>query len=407
MRERYAAQRPNELSVDKHETLTVIDQSADQWRFAVNAEGENGLVPSNSLYPLGEGPAPAPVPRLIITKAVYDYDATDAADLSFKEDDIVVVVDKVDPGWWRGYRGTELGLFPSNYVEEVGVAGTEDPAQANEKGPVPAPVTGEVYSEPDLWKNRSKKPSLNITARAKYRYQGSREDELSFEEGDIVVVMEKEADGWWKGRCGTRIGWFPFNYVEEYLEDIYKYEDPALHEDWEMEWLNRPSLHITARAKYRYQGSRDKGLSFEEGDKVVVMDKETDGWWKGHCGTRMGWFPFSYVKEVGVAEAAPEKSPPPQRGKFLFGVRANYSFNSGNPEELKFQKGDLLDIIDQPEDDPDWREARKANGQTGLIPRNYVEIVKDAEPVYVSDEDNSKGELQCVCVCVFIQHVLH
>ena len=299
VRERYVAKLPKELSVHKHETVTVIDLSG-QWWFAVNAKGQNGLVPSNSLYPLGEGPAPAPAPRRIITKAVYDCDAADTDELSFKKGDILVVVDEYDDGWWKGYRGTELGLFPSNYVEEVGVAGTEDPAQANG-------------------------PSLNITARAKYRYQATaiRKDELSFEEGDEVVVMEKEADGWWKGRCGTRIGWFPFSYVEE----------------------------------------------------------------------------------VGVSEATPEKSLFSQREKFPFGVRANYPFNSKDPEELEFQKGDLLDIIDKSEDDPDWWIARNANGEKGLIPRNYVEIVKDAEPVYVLDEDKSKGKLQCVCTYIHTIHV--
>jgi NCK adaptor protein len=147
---------------------------------------------------------------------------------------------------------------------------------------------------------------------------------------------------------------------------------------------NGPSLNITAKAKYKYQSNRDDELSLEKGDEVIVMEKEADGWWKGRCGTRIGWFPYNYVEEVPAGDAAPEKAEPspPREKKFVCGVIALYSFNSGNREELTFQKGDLMDIVDQPADDPDWWEARKANGSTGLIPRNYVEIVHDAEPVF-------------------------
>jgi len=113
------------------------------------------------------------------------------------------------------------------------------------------------------------------------------------------------------------------------------------------------------------------------------MEKEADGWWRGRCGARIGWFPFNYVEEIaqGGGDPTPATLQPSEKS-FACGVIALYSFNSGNPEELAFQKGDLMDIIDQPADDPDWWEARLADGTTGLVPRNYVEVVHDAEPVF-------------------------
>ena len=242
----------------------------------------------------------------------YDYVAQDDEELHIFKDETLTVLDSTGL-WWKVVNDSgKSGLVPSNYLYRPGegpaptsAPAAPGPARTDLKAEEPA----HMYHQPDLMMNRANGPSLNITARAKFRYQGNREDELSLEKGDGVMVMEKEADGWWKGRCGTKIGWFPFNYVEE----------------------------------------------------------------------------VGGVGEAVVVEAPQKKAAPPTREKkFVCGVISLYSFNSGNPEELTFQKGDLLDIVDQPEDDPDWWEARKASGQTGLIPRNYVEIVHDAEPVFGS-----------------------
>ena len=99
---------------------------------------------------------------------------------------------------------------------------------------------------------------------------------------------------------------------------------------------------------------------------------------------------------MGVAEVTAGKAPPPQQKTFLFGVIAEYSFHSDDPEDLLFQKGDLLDILDQ--SDNNWWVARNAKGQTGLIPAPYVKVLEDAKPVYVSDEDNSRGIHQHTCM---------
>ena len=232
--------------------------------------------------------------------ALYDYGARDPEELTIKKNESLSVLDRSGT-WWKVRNGQGAsGLVPSNYVKESAPAppASQQPSRTNlaEKE-----EPSHMYHQPDLMV-RSNGPSLNIRAVAKYKYAGTREDELSLEKGDDVIVMEKEADGWWRGRCGTRIGWFPFNYVEELQET----SDSTAH-----------------------------------------------------------------------AAAAP-----PQEKTFICGVIALYSFNSGNPEELAFQKGDLMDIIDQPQDDPDWWEARKADGTTGLVPRNYVEVVHDAEPVF-------------------------
>lgn len=243
---------------------------------------------------------------------------------------------------------------------------------------------------------------------AKFNYQAADGEELTIVKGEILTLEDDAKGTWWNVRNQVgRTGIVPSNYVDmlpasaasggsgrtnlQYNEPPNQYQQPDLM----MSARNGPSLNIRCLAKFKYTSTREDELSLEKGDEVIVMEKEADGWWRGRCGTRIGWFPFNYVEEAPKpqAVAAPlnlqvqqqQQQVPPMSGKnksFVCGVIALYSFNSGNPEELPFEKGDLMDIIDQPPDDPDWWEARKRDGSTGLVPRNYVEVVHDAEPVF-------------------------
>ena len=220
--------------------------------------------------------------------AIYDYDAVDREELTIRKNDQLTILDS-EGSWWKvnNDRGGQ-GLVPCNYVNEL------QPVSVQIRQTPDEPVG--MYQQTDLVKT-SNGPFLNIPAVAKYRYAAKREDELGLEKGDNLIVLEKEQDGWWRGRCGNRIGWFPFNYVEELPPQAIQSSQPQI-------------------------------------DKPVICV-----------------------------------------------VRALYSFNSGNPEELAFSSGDILEITDQPVDDPEWWEARKSDKTMGLIPRNYVDIVPDSKPM--------------------------
>eukprot|EP00038_Savillea_parva_P022815 m.38704 g.38704 ORF g.38704 m.38704 type:complete len:388 (+) comp5695_c0_seq1:62-1225(+) len=60
-------------------------------------------------------------------------------------------------------------------------------------------------------------PSAGVLGRAKalYAYAATREDEMTFGEGEIIDIIAKNSDGWFEGVIGSRHGLFPGNYVEE------------------------------------------------------------------------------------------------------------------------------------------------------------------------------------------------
>src|ERR1700683_3111920 len=55
-------------------------------------------------------------PNAAYCRALYDYQAADTSSLSFRKNDILEVVNRLESGWWDGFLGESRGWFPSNYV---------------------------------------------------------------------------------------------------------------------------------------------------------------------------------------------------------------------------------------------------------------------------------------------------
>lgn len=63
---------------------------------------------------------------ITICKALYDYEPQTDEEVSFKEDDILYILENDDPDWWKAQLKTvsldqvgPIGLIPSNYIDEV------------------------------------------------------------------------------------------------------------------------------------------------------------------------------------------------------------------------------------------------------------------------------------------------
>jgi myosin-1 len=52
-------------------------------------------------------------------------------------------------------------------------------------------------------------------AKALYPYDGQTADELSFQEGAVIIIHKKDPGGWWEGEINGKRGWIPANYVQE------------------------------------------------------------------------------------------------------------------------------------------------------------------------------------------------
>jgi len=57
-------------------------------------------------------------------------------------------------------------------------------------------------------------PSQPFKVRGVYDYVATCDTELSFKEGDILMISEKDESGWWYAQMGNKAGFVPNNYVE-------------------------------------------------------------------------------------------------------------------------------------------------------------------------------------------------
>lgn len=128
----------------------------------------------------------------------------------------------------------------------------------------------------------------------------------------------------------------------------------------------------TAVVKYNYQAQQADELSLTKGTRILILEKSNDGWWRGQSGNAAGWFPSNYTQEEGDTDDGIHTYAMAEN--VIDVVVALYSFSSNNDQELSFEKGDRLEILDRPPSDPEWYKARNAQGQIGLVPRNYLQV---------------------------------
>ncbi|KAG7247301.1 hypothetical protein CRUP_027254, partial [Coryphaenoides rupestris] len=87
--------------------------------------------------------------------------------------------------------------------------------------------------------------------------------------------------------------------------------------------------------------------------------------------------PVSRAKHAGFVSAASTAPGPLQPDEVEF-VRALFDFPGNDEEDLPFRKGDVLRVLEKPEDQ--WWNAANQEGRSGMIPVPYVEKYRPASP---------------------------
>lgn len=154
-------------------------------------------------------------------------------------------------------------------------------------------------------------------------------------------------------------------------------------------------LNIPAVVKFAYMAEREDELTLVKGSRVIVMEKCSDGWWRGSQAGQVGWFPSNYVHEelVGMDDRGEGDSPrgfhAGSQGTLLANGRAGgragalhvvqtlYPFSSVTEEELNFEKGEIMEVVEKPENDPEWWRCKNSRGIVGLVPKNYVMVLEE------------------------------
>jgi len=262
------------------------------------------------------------------------------------------------------------------------------------------------------------------TVVAKYDYQAKDDKELNIRKNERLILLD-DSKQWWKVQNNqNQSGFVPSNYVKKVKPSFFSSLRNTLgrKKGGEARTLceksqngeNVPERSINfetqtcdntfAIAKYDYEANQDDELSISKGDRIVVLEKSPDGWWKGRKGTgQVGWFPSNYVTLEDDAQdmsmyANPASSCSENLSTDLEDsietVVTLYAYEGSNSEELTFEKDELLEILQKPTNDPDWWRARNQRGDVGLVPKNYVQALStDSGYPQTTPESQSNSSL--------------
>lgn len=88
-----------------------------------------------------------------------------------------------------------------------------------------------------------------------------------------------------------------------------------------------------------------------------------------------------------------------------------YDYKAANGDEMTFQKGQLINVLNK--DNSDWWRG-ELNGLTGLFPTNYVKMTTESDPsqqcksahFYILHSEWNRKRVKCPCMdlCKFKKH---
>ncbi|KAJ8008716.1 hypothetical protein DPEC_G00081300 [Dallia pectoralis] len=383
-KQREEEEREAQEQAQGEERRRCREEEEDKMRRAEQMEGGGALHPSMNAERSS---------CVTFYTALYSFCARSANELSLDANCLLEVDEETvgEPGWLCGsYRGNR-GWFPESYAERCPALVLPDASVAPghnllpPSGPTPPPSLGLPYGEmasagltPDPITDSTQENAVSsepiyctVTELespdplqieeyvALYTYESPEVGDLTFSEGDIVMVIEREGE-WWRGCIGDQTGVFPSNYVKQIIRHAAASKKPEI-----------------AQSVSAVVALTMEQLSLSPGQLIVVLAKNTNGWWLGELQARgkkrqRGWFHSSHVKLLGPTSSKTSSSAVP-----VCKVIAKYDYTAANQDEMSFFKGQLINILDK--NNSDWWKG-EVNGVTGLLPTNYVTVTTDLDP---------------------------
>ncbi|XP_059778585.1 SH3 domain-containing protein 19 isoform X2 [Balaenoptera ricei] len=302
--------------------------------------------PSHAQKPVDSG-----APHAVV---LHDFPAEQVDDLNLTSGEIVYLLEKIDTDWYRGKCRNQTGVFPATYVKVItdvpgGNGKRESVASHCVKGP---------------------------RCVARFEYIGDQKDELSFSEGEIIILKEYVNDEWARGELRERSGIFPLNFVE-LIEDhptsgtnvlSTKVPPKTKKEDSGANYQENSLSAEWCEALHSFTAETSDDLSFKRGDRILIMERVDPDWYKGRLRDREGIFPAVFVRPC-PAEAKSMAALALEGRK----AKALYDFHGENEDELSFKAGDIITELESVDDD--WMSG-ELRGKSGIFPKTYIQFLQ-------------------------------
>uniref|UniRef100_A0A4X1TW78 Intersectin 2 n=1 Tax=Sus scrofa TaxID=9823 RepID=A0A4X1TW78_PIG len=337
-------------SLSSNQPASVTDyQNVSLSNLTVNTSWQKKSAFTRTVSPVSVSPihGQGQIVENLKAQALCSWTAKKDNHLNFSKHDIITVLEQQE-NWWFGEVHGGRGWFPKSYVKII-------------------PGNKSLLAVPSLFLC-ALFPTEYI---ALYPYSSVEPGDLTFAEGEEILVTQKDGE-WWTGSIGDRTGIFPSNYVKPKDQESFGSASKSGTSN------KKPEI---AQVTSAYVASGSEQLSLAPGQLILILKKNTSGWWQGELQARgkkrqKGWFPASHVKLLGPSSERTTPAFHPGM-EMVCQVIAMYDYIANNEDELNFSKGQLINVLNK--DDPDWWQG-EINGVTGLFPSNYVKMTTDTDP---------------------------
>uniref|UniRef100_A0A8C3UEU4 F-BAR and double SH3 domains protein 2 n=1 Tax=Catharus ustulatus TaxID=91951 RepID=A0A8C3UEU4_CATUS len=175
-------------------------------------------------------------------KVVYSYKASQPDELTIEEHEVLEVIEDGDMEDWVKARNKagQVGYVPEKYLQFPTSSSLLSMLQSLAALDTRS-HTSNNSTETDLVPGSLNGDSNVCFVKALYDYEGQTDDELSFPEGAIIRILNKENqddDGFWEGEFNGRVGVFPSVLVEELTAS----------ENGETQWIGDIQVSPTPKA---------------------------------------------------------------------------------------------------------------------------------------------------------------
>eukprot|EP00057_Strongylocentrotus_purpuratus_P017174 XP_011671648.1 PREDICTED: dynamin-binding protein isoform X2 [Strongylocentrotus purpuratus] len=300
--------------------------------------------------------------------AIFDFETTEPGELALRAGDQVDITSLINESWVSGTCNGKSGTFPASFVKPLNDAGS----------------------------NTSDKKVASYQVTAIQDYDSSTDGDLCFKTGDMITVSNEIDEHWLQGSIGERSGIFPVSYVNK---------------DASLQHNNQASTHdYQARATQKVTGQLSEELSFMVGDIITITGKVDDDWLKGTINGQSGVLPAICVQALDSNSLnGPKTGGTPHDSDLNFDVldkafqgtsttsgatgerpkaKTLFPFSAERDCELSFMDGETIYLRERV--DENWFEG-ELDGNVGLFPAEFVQIVVDIPPGYVPPETKSKS----------------
>ncbi|XP_061574539.1 SH3 domain-containing protein 19 isoform X2 [Cololabis saira] len=289
---------PGELGLRAGDVVTGAEQVDSQW-YRGTCRGSTGFFPisyvkvlSNSPKPLPgrkATPQPAPVsgPRCV---ARFDFEGEHSDELTFSEGDVIQLKEYEGEDWARGQIGSSVGIFPLNFVdilEDLPPPASQQQHQPSSRVALPGMVAASSSTQSEAAKPAQAATSSVEWVVALYDYAAQSAGDLSFQQGDHILITKHINEEWSSGRLSGREGIFPNSFVQTTSGQNLSGKQ------------NEATGGTRATVLYDFTSDCDEELSVQAGDIITNLESIDEEWFLGDSKGKRALVPKNYVQVLG------------------------------------------------------------------------------------------------------------